>query len=950
MTTNHPYDLQLLWEKTNNGLTFFEEEFSEFMSRPKKLRGFSLRGVNDKTGSCHVRKIKSGMWTFSDYGPGIKDLNAIDYVMHRDNCVFADACKTLFNQYQIPVGEFQQIKPITKFSSEVTKPLGYWKVDYFAKIQDEKTLKKIIPFYTTELLKEYDFKQIKQYENVGEKKDGNLYHRTITATDEFPIFGYDKKTFAKLYQPLAPKGDAFLLKHGFIGTKTDRIIYGWDRLFAEVDYKEIERLHDLKTKSTAKSDKEFYQDELNDLMLDNVIIATGGSDGLNIASLGYHVIWFNSEHEILSSDEYYKLSKIVKNIYYCPDLDKTGVAQAVKIGMKFLKIKMIWLPEWLKDEKKKDAADFIRKWSVLKYDLSKVQSLFRQLVNSAMHFQFWEWNKKRGVHSLNQKLLYHFLKHNGFYLNKIVLKSADSQTDIEKTRLIHIKENIVTGVSPRQVKNYVLQWCDDNFIDMKIYNKVMQSIYFSENALLSLPEIKVDTKTATADSQLYFFKNKIAKITADGIQELEYKQVDNLVWQSDIVDHNFKLQEPFFKAEKKDDAWTINILQNKSNYLKVLINTSRMYWEKDADATGVDLNRFNITSDKLTPEENAMQQLQLINKIYMVGYILHKFKVKQKAFFTLGVDNKNGASTKESNGRSGKSFIQEVLKCFLKNWKDKNGKLLHKENPQFIYDKVTSNTDYMMFDDLYEFQDFNFFFAVITGSLEANHKGGDIYDIPFEESPKLGATTNFAPLNLSASLQGRLLVYYVSDYYHQKTDDNGYPFTRQISDDFGNKTILDRSYPAEDWNNDYNFMLQCLQFYLSQNEKIDAPMEGLIIKNLRQIIGDAMLKFCNEYFADDSNLNNWVYKKGMFDYYREEIGSKAKSSQLFKEHLIHYCKTKKWSIQFQKKKIDGTGNSVEHFYINTTDAPVKNIDDVEKEIVEADAEPKEKEPSDDLPF
>jgi hypothetical protein len=948
MSTNHPYDLQLLWDKTDNGLLFFEDEFSEFLSKPKKLRGFSLRGVNDKTGSCHVQKSRDGFWKFSDYGIDKTKLNAIDYVMHRDNCSFADACKTLFNQYQIPVGEFQQIKPITKFSSEVTKPLGFWKVDYHKTIQDEKTLKKIIPFYTTELLKEYDFKQIKQYENVGAKKDGALYHRTITATDEFPIFGYDKKTFAKLYQPLAPKGDNFLLKHGFIGEKTERIIYGWDRLFKIFDDKIAEFNAQIKKCKNAQLLARLT-DERDEYKIDDVIIATGGSDGLNIASIGYHVIWFNSEHEIITHDEYYKLSKIVKNIYYCPDLDKTGVAQAVKMGMQFLKIKMIWLPELLKEQNKKDAADYIRNFSKLGYELPKVKALFKQLVGSAMHFQFWEWNKKRGVHSLNQKLLYHFLKHNGFYLNKIVLKSADSQTDIEKTRLIYIKDNIVAGVSPRQVKNYVLKWCDDNFIDIKIYNKVLQSIYFSENALLSLPEIKVDTKTATADSQLYFFRNKIAKITADGIQELEYKQVDNLVWQSDIVDHDFKLQEPFFKAEKIDDAWSIDILRNESNYLKVLINTSRMYWEKDADATGLDLNKFNITSDKLTPEENAMQQLQLINKIYMVGYILHKFKVKQKAYFTLGVDNKNGASTKESNGRSGKSFIQEVLKCFLKNWKDKNGKLLHKENPQFIYDKVTSNTDYMLFDDLYEFQDFNFFFAVTTGSLEANHKGGDIYDIPFEESPKLGATTNFAPLNLSASLQGRLLVYYVSDYYHQKTEDNGYPFTRQISDDFGCKTILDKSYPANDWNNDYNFMLQCLQFYLSQNEKIDAPMEGLIIKNLRQIIGDAMLKFCNEYFADETKLNDWIYKKGMFDYYREEIGSKAKSSQIFKEHLVHYCKTKKWSIQFQKKKLDGNGNSVEHFHINTTDAPVAPLQDDEIEISEQDKKVN-KEPSDDLPF
>ncbi len=978
MTTNHPYDLQKLWDKTDNGLIFFQDEFATAISENRgSIKGFRVRSKSeDKTGSCHISNKGTTLYHYRDWGTMDKGINAIDFVMQRDNCDFAKAANTLFKQYNIEIAALQFDKPISKLSTDTKHKIGYWKAFEFAKIQDEKYFRKIVPFYTEDLLTQYNFKELKSYENNGQKEDGSLWIKTVTATADYPIYGYVNKEFCKTYQPKAYRGKNypdgsknFDLKHGFIGQKPPRFIYGWDRLFAMVNIEEIndcfKRLKDKKGSyidegsdwsnvDETNSDNKDKLKQLNELKLDSVIICTGGSDGMNIASLGYNVIWFNSETEIINNDELYQLQKICKTVYYLPDLDKTGVAQAVKMGMlskNHLKIKIIWLPEWLKLERKKDAADWVRKFASLYNNIEKVKAMFAQLVLQALEFQFWEWNPQRGQYSLNNKIMLYFLKYNGYYLNRVVSKSADSQNEIEKTRIVYIEKNIVKPVSPRQVKNFVLQWLDENFIDIKVYNMILKSVYFSESALLSLPEIKIDTKTATAESQLYFFRNKVAKITADKIEALEYSAVDNLVWQNDIIEHDLQLQKPFFNISKDDNEnWKLDILSNDSNYLKVLINTSRMFWEKDADAiTGIDTNNFSINSKNLSDDENLMQQLQLINKIYTVGYILHKYKIKQKAFFTLGVDNKNGLSTKESNGRSGKSFIQDVLKCFLKNWKDKNGKLLPKENQQFIYDKVTSNTDYMLFDDLHEYQDYNFFFAVVTGSLEANHKGGDIHDIPFEDSPKLGATTNFAPSNLSASLQGRLLVYYVSDYYHQKTEDNGYQFTRQISDDFGNKTILDKNYPAEQWQNDYNFMLQCLQFYLSQNEKIDAPMEGLIIKNLRQIIGDAMLKFCEEYFLDTTNLNNWIYKKDMFDYYREEIGSKAKSSQRFKDDLILFCKTKKWTIEFKKKRVDTGGKSVEHFYINTTNAPIVNENELVNEN-DTQNKPDVTKPSDDLPF
>jgi hypothetical protein len=246
--SQQPYDLDLFWDASNNGLYFFDQEFAQYSGTKKGLKGFSIRD-NDDHGSCYVSKTKkSQYYLFTDFGannitPDHKGINAIEYVMRTRNVDFMSACAILFQQFNLPVREMDKIKPTVEFSSNVTKKEGYYNCDYFAKIQNPDYLKRLIPFYTDELLKEYHFYQLKNYSFVGKNKEGKFYQCTTTATAEFPIYGYRQEKFTKLYQPLAPKGDKYILKHSFVGEKPERFIYGWDRLFQKVDFERIEALY-----------------------------------------------------------------------------------------------------------------------------------------------------------------------------------------------------------------------------------------------------------------------------------------------------------------------------------------------------------------------------------------------------------------------------------------------------------------------------------------------------------------------------------------------------------------------------------------------------------------------------------------------------------------------------------------------------------------------------------
>ena len=967
MADNLPYDLDLFWERCNDGLSFFEEEFASARKTGKganEWKAFAVR-EDDKTGSCHLSRSKANrQYLFTDFGgnnitPDGKGINAIDYVIKTRNVDFAGACSILFQQFNLPVRELDKIKPVTEFSANVTKKDGYWKVQYFKKFQDVAGLGRLFPFATPELLSEYNFKQVESYERVGTGKKG-LYHMTTAATPDFPIYGYDYTDFCKLYQPSAPKGDAYLQKHSFVGTKPDRIIYGWDRLLDQVNVDAIESL-ESELEFAKKRDKAEILEKINDLKLDYVIIATGGTDGINIASLGHDVIWFNSETEIISKTEYFELIRFVKVVYYCPDLDTTGVNQAVKLGLMLMKIKMIWLPESLKDLKKKDAADWVRMNKGM--GLPIVSAKFKQIMSQAVEFQFWKYNDKGTVIlALNQML--QFLKYNGFYQYKVESSSADNTKKIEEKMFVRVVDNVVQQVFPTDIRAFVLNWLKENFISLAIQEMIIKNVFFSERSgLMSVELTNLVTRTGYIDNQLYFFNDKVVQVGKQDIKVGLAKYSKVVTWESNIIQRDFTLQDAPFKIFlDANGQYDIEIIGEPSNYFKVLINTSRIFWAKDINKAGIDEHRYKIYSPNLTADENQLQKLHLINKMFGVGHLLHKYKQKSKDFLFLLIDSKIGATSKDNKGGSGKSFITETIFNYIFNKKIIAGRNLHNEDQKFLLDGVTKETDIISYDDLSPYFDFNSLFNHVTSEITANHKGGRMFPIAYKDFAKLTISMNAVPYDITDSLSRRLITSEVSDYYHAKSAEH--PEARTIGSDF--KTVLfDENYPASSWVSDDNFMMYTLQFYLNTPEKIEIEQGNLMVRNLIQKIGDRDMLFFNEFFADasnfedlshlDSNNDRWIYMKGFYDEYKAELHAKAKISQDFKKSLQMYLEFKDWKIDFKKKKQNGNGNSVPHFLLKANDSSViaikKEADETENpKPVQHQMFNPNGEPETDLPF
>ena len=923
------FDFKKFNDETDGGLQFWEQEFASEKTR-KTAKGFSFDG-----GSSNVTKMEGGIYVYTNFKESSKGVTAVNYVMQRDNVDFPTASKTLFSDFGIDNTTAPDPTNLPlKIWTETTNEVGFYEVKYKKNVENAKIF---APFLTENLCNEYNFFEIEYYStvrNVGQTNKKSLL--TVTATAKYPIFGYKADGFVKIYEPKAVKNkDGFSSKHHFLGVKPARQIYGWHRFeHYQRTKKHVEDVFDMSiVDETDSSDNKPF---------DVIFIATGGSDGLNIASLGYDVVWLNSETEIINEFELLFLQSIATNVVYVPDLDKTGIAQAVTMGLmskKHLKIKMLFPPAELKQNNKKDIADWVKMNG--QNTEKTVRYKFDELLGQAKEFEFWDYNKKRGAFTVNNGKLLQFLHFNGFHVYKIPQLDHKTKRAIEEKIFIKIKDNIITKVSSTEVQIFVIDWLKKMFINLGVQEVFYKSVFFNDNnTIKALPETDVNTTKTSIRHQLYFFENTILNVTKDAVKNITYTKNEVQVWQKNIIGRKFFKKPQTTKITKNEaGVYDIEILDNSSKYLRLLINTSRFYWQKDLNDVNVDTNNFQITSKNLTDEQNLHQKQELLRKMYCLGHLLHEEKIKQKSYIVIGTDHAIGKNSRDNKGGSGKSAIISGVQSLVGNYVERNGRKLDKDTEKFIFTDIDEEVRVIHFDEMNPYYDTAKMFTEITSDNICNWKGGKMVYVPFKYFAKMAISMNSVPQNMTDSHQRRMLNFETSNYYHTKNED--FETTVQISDSFGGQQLWGDEYSQEDWALDDNFLIECLQFYLSEDKKPDVDGGNIVRRSQLQQMHPTCLTFLTAFWAELQDKNNdlkdtdeliftakktgfeWYNKQKIHELYKAEHEKKAVSLADFKDNLNLFFECK---IFFAKQKVNGIGRTVEHFRFLSNDAETINID------------------------
>ena len=857
-----------IYNRTNGGLDIIKRFFPEV----NEQTAFKLR-ESERTASARLWK-KDNIYLIKDFGSNEPALSPIRLIMHQTNKSYWEAINSEADRLGLNEKKVTTTPKITKVATTDEDSLTH--------VESSEFTPDDLRFWGVpdKVLLDYGWNVCVSYTQV---KNGTKL--TVASTDNYRMYVRNCGDFYKIYKP-----QDNVARFMIIGTKPDGYIHG---------LQELSRKYSEHNKKTEQEEK-----------LPSAVICSGERDAMIAASRGCYPIWKNSETEKLTKTQVGSIYKYVDTIYNIPDIDTTGIKCGKELALQFPTIRTAWLPSWLSTyynngKKRKD----LRDWA----DFKTQRNDFSKLLNTAMPAKFWfEDENEKGQITIKiiDRYFYNFLSLLDF------CKYADANKQEYHAR---INKNVVYKTTWSEVKEAVNDWLYERGEDNTVLNAVFK--YCSKTGNLdNLNIVSIDNSYFGEDWQIFQFQNKQIKVNSTDITETT---IPIHFFENQVIKHNYKKMEPSFKATEND----IEILHTKSHFFRYLINTSRIFWRTEyeerakSDSNYIIKNKFNIAGELLTAEEVKQQKKILLNKMFAIGYLFHRYKDIDNAFAPWLMEY-NVLDTDEAKGGTGKSFFMESIMKFIVTV-DFNGRNKDLTNDKFLFDRINERTSIMLVSDAERHLDFNFWYNLITNNMVKQAKYGDNQTILFHEAPKLAFTSNFAPPiapNDDSSMR-RILFCLMSDYYHAKTDRNDYLENRTISDDFGYK-ILTYGYPEEYWSEDIYFFLECLKYYLQIRKKgikkIEPDLTNVLKRIDKQNIGDNFNYWADTFFSTQDSYDVFLSRRELLHDYSEYIGGKKPSVHNFTKRLEVYCKSNNiiMNPDYYYKNEDGTPKRVRKIFDN----------------------------------
>ena len=916
---DYKYTAEKLYEHTDRGLDILHRYLPDSVGCERTRKPFRYR--DEKTPSAYLYLPPQGKcWVVKDFGGDTH--SPIQVYQHlTGDTDFLNTLKTLFAQFNISENTLN-LTPNKTFAPRGDHPDGYFRIYPKEKIENAKLINR---FITPEICARYNVHELQKVERIT-STTGKLM--TIEATPQYPMFAYsdDLNVWAKTYYPAEKKRKITdseghtkteNFKHGYLGKKPAVYVHGLQYIKSIITPDRYQRIIDLRDQieiTDFPEMKKELQEQLDELLLPYVIICSGGSDGLTLASLSsdFYPVWGNSEGDIINHTDYQYLKTISQHLINLPDVDTSGIEFAYKYSRRYWQLPTVFLPKYYLGEKGKDFRDYVDYFK--ESEQQSIANEFKKLLNVPVCCDFVTVEDKK--YTINHENLYYFLQVNHFFVfQSDIAVNLDNEN---KGTLVKVDDYKLSVPQTAAVREF----CVDYYIRKGTSQKVLRLLRTCK--ALSAPELKnatykkFDLTKHDKEYQLFFFQNTAIKVTPDRIFTQNRDDINNYIFENAVLPTNITLiKETFFEPYIDEQGRNrVNIKTEKCEYLNFLINGSRVYWAKEysheKDRWGT---FFTLNSPHLTEEEQITQEQHFLSKCYAIGYLLHRYKMPNFERFVYIVDDEMKGMLSQSNGGTGKGIFSKAIKLTTSvfNCAGKDSKLF--ENTH-IFDELNENHDVICFDDMAE-QRFEKLYNYITDGIRVNPKFRPSFFIPPDKSPKLFGTFNHGLKNEADSDYRRLFFITFSSYYHYSHPEMGKQW--QPSDDFGHNLYDD--WDARQWDLFYNFMLRCTQFYM-QNRMTPyfAPMERINYNNLKASIGDNFLDWADEYFTPE-RINKEVARREMQDDYKASCGNFKLTAQGFRNKLGQYCQLKGYTLSDVIKKtedtLDNRRTSVDYFIIKT---------------------------------
>lgn len=814
---------------------------------------------------------------------------------------------------------------------------------------------------------------VKKEEGKGDKK--RLCSRVVEATDAYPMFAFIYKDatgwWAKKYEPLfkqTRKPDGTLTQdvkftYWYEGNekRPDLInfIYGdADVMRALKNFSEdadVEQTDDTRAELVELSYKKKI-DKDNTVkatrkVFSKLIICSGPRDAINTYfHSDVHVCWPHSEKTDISLPTMKRLLSIAETVYIMYDIDAVGIDAMNKLAMKYINLRVIYLPDYLKNytdrrtgKPCKDAAGYFSYYRPKDENSSfegSVNEHFRSLMKNAKTMKFWneEYGFRKDAdgekirkckYTLKFSSLAQFLCANGFY------KYIDEAKD---TRFVYVKDNIVEVLRDDDImtrvkelmKDYLFR--NDHYNNDEISDAISGQTKVSKDTLLEIKPIQLNFKSWGKDYEYFFFKNCAVRVTPNEIVCQKYSSIPCHVNKEAILPWDFHLTKtPLFKiernpeydiekqryetqmADKRIDAeskkrigiefisyerlWKYKLsfpkgIEEMPPSLQFIYDTGRIYWRKEEDGF------------PLSAEERQRQDVQFINKIGGLGYSLSRYRSNVRQLLTNFTDFRV-TDERRSSGGTGKSTYELLLQT-VRNVLHINGNEFRTKPGEMSlnFDRFRDTIDSLVFIDDLRKDIRGDEFKNITANVTIRSLYRNTIMLPADRAPKIVITQN-GNFDLSDdAIYRRCYLCAVSDYYHP-TNYTGTVKERSAATKFGKDIVLEAT--EEERIAIMNTMLECCRFYLKTQEVLRPPLErdGIQRYLYSAIREEFFIEWANGYFSTTWHFERPIYYKEMIIDYLEKRGDDVTEELInktrgdFKKYLKLYCDSAQISINPQ---------------------------------------------------
>jgi hypothetical protein len=256
------------------------------------------------------------------------------------------------------------------------------------------------------------------------------------------------------------------------------------------------------------------------------------------------------------------------------------------------------------------------------------------------------------------------------------------------------------------------------------------------------------------------------------------------------------------------------------------------------------LNFFNFLVD-ITSHGTVDSNERLDHLLSLIGYLLHGYKNPINPRAVVLMDEN---VTDKPQGGTGKTLITDAIGKVRKITAE-DGKNF-KTSERFAFQQVNPDSKIILLDDTHKYFEFERIFPAITSGLTIEKKNKDKFSLPFEDSPKILITTNYAISGVGASFRRRLYEFELSQHFN----DQFTPFDAY-------KKPFFISWTKNEWDMFYCLMMESTKLYISKGVRSSTPISIIHKKLLNQLEPD-FVAFANENIEIGKEYNkDSVYKQ-----------------------------------------------------------------------------------------